>query len=768
MWTISIQIGLQQPYEVSLNKGITTFGRNEGADIWLASNLLSRSAPHGRFVVNEDRLVYEDLGGLNGTIVNGIKLPYEQKDGKIVRALELQSGAIIDIDSQDRGSQPYGVRICVKQGECADYENISLQEREEIIIGRGNAAHIRVSDVKVSRLHAKIKRKDGKYEISCLSPTGGIFLNHQLVKGSSILRPRDVINIGTVEFIFVPGTLFKRELAISKGDVVLRVRGVTRTEKGKLNGINLDINKGELVAIIGGSGAGKSTLLNAISGTVRPQSGTVQYNGQDLYTYHDELKKNMGFVPQKDIMHKQLTLKEMLEYAARLRLQQDISDKERHQCVDRVMKELGISGAANTLLTRVSGGQLKRASIGIEMLGDPDLFFLDEPTSGLDPGTERHLMNTLREMTYKGKTIVLVTHTTQTLSICDKIIVMGRGGNLCYYGPPDRAKTFFGVSDYVGIFDKIADEKNAAVWSKRLSEVRPVLNERKNLKEKKPVNSQKASFTGHLSALTSRYIKLIFNEPGWLIGMLLCIPVLTLFVRFVSGNNLFKYYPDTYKALFTLICVPVFVGLLTSNGEICKERDVLFREYSANLRLSSYLCSKLLTLMLLNAVQSVLLVLCFCVMVQKPVNSVLLSPVIEMFLTCFITMFSTTCLGLAVSAISPTRNVATSLLSILLIPQVVFSGAVFELEGVTRKIANIIHAFWGTNALAISAEMRNEPMQEIVIGTQRFTPSTPQLDYLQIGKEELLKNWQSLTILAIECIVISYIALKVTANKYKE
>ena len=773
LWTISIQIGTQQPYEVTLNKQVTTLGRNETADIWLPSNLVSRNGPHAQFILNGNRIIYEDLGGINGSIINGIRLPYKKTDGKTISAVEVQSGEIIDIDSMDRGSQPYGIRICVKRGESAEYDQIPLNPQGETIIGRSRSAQIQLADLKVSRQHAKIRYTNGKYELSCLSAANGVFLNHHLMTGTTVLTPRDVIGIGSTEFIFSPGCLFKRRVAVSKGDVVLKVRGVTRTEKGKLNGISLDVHKGELIAIIGGSGAGKSTLLNAISGSVRPESGTVQYNGQDLYLYHDALKKDIGFVPQKDIMHKNLKLKEMLDYAAKLRLQEDTSPAERENRVNRVMKELEIEGAANTSLMRVSGGQLKRASIGIEMLGDPELFFLDEPTSGLDPGTERHLMNTLREMTYRGKTIVLVTHTTQTLSVCDRIIVMGRGGNLCYYGAPERAKSFFGVEDYVGIFDKISDEKTAMLWHKRWEDQNPIINEPQKAAKQNSAKTRKASFFGHFAALTSRYVKLISNEPGWLLGMLLCIPVLTLFVRFVSDGNLFKIYSETYKALFTLICIPVFVGLLTSNGEICKERDVLFREYSANLRISSYLCSKLVTLLLLNAVQSVLLLLSFCTIVQVPTHSILFSPVIEMFLTLFFTMFSSTCLGLAVSAISPSRNVATSLLSILLIPQVVFSGAVFELEGVTRKIATVIHAFWGTNALAISAEMRNEAMQEIVVTnaaneTMKLTPKTPALDYLQIGKTELLSNWRALFILAIACTVICYIALKLTANKYKE
>ena len=107
-----------------------------------------------------------------------------------------------------------------------------------------------------------------------------------------------------------------------------------------------------------------------------------------------------------------------------------MSEQERRQRVHQVIDIVELKGKENTMIRQLSGGQKKRASIAVELLSDPTLFFLDEPASGLDPGTERNLMRTLKNMTNTGKTVVLVTHSTLNLQVCDKIVFMGRGGNL--------------------------------------------------------------------------------------------------------------------------------------------------------------------------------------------------------------------------------------------------------------------------------------------------------------------------------------------------
>ncbi len=767
-WSLSVQIGSMLPFDVPLTAPQVTIGRTSQSQIVIASDLVS--SVQGQFSWNGAQWIYQDLGSANGTFINSQL--YWTADRSPSMPVPVDDGTIFDIDAEESGAHPNGVRLILKRGAPCNYAANQLNPNGVTLIGRSKDCQVQLSSLHISRRHARIIAQGGQYMIECLSTSSGVFINGQMIHGATQLHPRDVIYMGGHLMMFAPGYLYCKDEAVGHGGVVLQVRDVTRHNKGRLNHINFDVYKGEMVAVIGGSGAGKSTLLNAISGAVKPHGGHVWYNGQDLFLHRSALKSQIGFVPQKDIMHKGITLGSMLNYAARLRLQDDVTPAERTHRVNQVMKELSIDGAKNTPLKNVSGGQLKRASIAIEMLSDPELFFLDEPTSGLDPGTERHLMQTLRELTRKGKTVILITHSTLVLPLCDKVAIMGNDGNLTYYGNPEEAKQFFGVPEYADIFDQINVRDNARAWGQRFRQSQGKLPRGGEQSTETKTRKAKYSTLQQVGTLTQRYLELIVRERGWLMVMLLCAPVVMLFVSFVCNEETFVTYSATYKAMFTSTCVPVFVGLLTANGEVCKERDILYREYSANLHLGAYLTSKLIALFLLNLIQTALLTISFCALVQAPPRALIFSPVMEMAISLFLTMYSSTCLGLLVSTVSSSRNMATQLLAVLLVPQIVLSGCVFDLEGLTRTLANFIHAFWGTNALAISAGVADLDMAETVIekGMQAgmtFTADTPEKDYLVSNIDNLIGAWKALCALAVGCIGLCYGALRLTADKFK-
>src|SRR5205085_3790256 len=134
------------------------------------------------------------------------------------------------------------------------------------------------------------------------------------------------------------------------------------------------------------------------------------------------------------IIHRDLTVERALEYAARLRLPADTTGPERTRRVEEVLDDLNLTPHRAKYIDDLSGGQRKRVSIGVELLTRPNLFFLDEPTSGLDPATETQVMRLLRELADQGRTLVLITHATQNIELCDKVVFMSRGGHLAFYG----------------------------------------------------------------------------------------------------------------------------------------------------------------------------------------------------------------------------------------------------------------------------------------------------------------------------------------------
>lgn len=246
-----------------------------------------------------------------------------------------------------------------------------------------------------------------------------------------------------------------------------------------------------------------------------------------------------------------------------------------------------------TYIRKLSGGQKKRASIAVELLADPKLFFLDEPTSGLDPGTEKNLMISLKKLArQQNKTIIMVTHTTANLHLCDKIIFMGPGGRLCFCGNVEEAKAFYQTDDLVNIYNMIAEDPEACERKYRNARQREknpgTAGERKPIPVKRSKNARFQQFL----VLAQRYGELMFHDTQRLLVLLLqpCLIAALLYV--VADKDIFKIYESTKSMLFALSCSGIWIGLFNSIQEICKERTIVKREYMANLRLPGYVMSK--------------------------------------------------------------------------------------------------------------------------------------------------------------------------------
>jgi ABC-type multidrug transport system ATPase subunit len=228
-----------------------------------------------------------------------------------------------------------------------------------------------------------------------------------------------------------------------------------------LNGVSFEIQQGQLCAVVGPSGAGKSTLLKLLCGIKKPSAGAVLYRGAPLA---DEVRSPdlMGYVPQDDIVHRSLTVERVLRYAAELRLGR-ASRAEQQARVEAVLGLLGLAERRRLRVRRLSGGQRKRVSIGVELVAQPAVLFLDEPTSGLDPGLERQLMHTLRDLAHGERTVVLTTHVMETMDVVDLLAVV-YDGHLAFAGPPARALEFFRVAELRDLFDQLK-KRPAAAWS---------------------------------------------------------------------------------------------------------------------------------------------------------------------------------------------------------------------------------------------------------------------------------------------------------------
>ena len=225
-----------------------------------------------------------------------------------------------------------------------------------------------------------------------------------------------------------------RGVRIEVDDLSQRVKPRKRSELTVLDEVSFTLEPGELVAIVGPSGAGKTTLLEAVAGIVAPAAGSVRFDGVDLHANPGTFRSVLGYVPQDDIIHADLPLKRMLGYAARLRLPSSTTATEITDAVADALGAVGLTESGDVRVASLSGGQRKRASIAVELLTDPQVFFLDEPTSGLDPVTSAEIVDRLRQLADRSATVVFTTHSVEDLAQCDRIVFMMRGGRVGFVG----------------------------------------------------------------------------------------------------------------------------------------------------------------------------------------------------------------------------------------------------------------------------------------------------------------------------------------------
>ena len=328
----------------------------------------------------------------------------------------------------------------------------------------------------VSRRHAAFEVVDGTIVLRDLGGTNGTYVNGTRLRGARPLVPGDRIDIGPFELTF-DGTALTRAWRV--GNVELLVHDVSFDVPGRRSGAapqrilhaaSLRIRPSEFVAIIGANGSGKSTLMSILAGRAFPSEGAVLLNGGDLHANFAALKQDIAFVPQQDVLHEQLTLRQALDYAAQLRLPPDTTVEQRRAAVNDAARSVDLFDRLDQRIGSLSGGQKKCASLASEILNRPSLLFLDEVTSGLDESTDWEIMRLLRRLADDGMTIVVVTHTLANVTeFCDKIVCMGRGGQPTFVGAPTEVLDFFAVRRLGEVFNRM-DELGAENWRARFEQ----------------------------------------------------------------------------------------------------------------------------------------------------------------------------------------------------------------------------------------------------------------------------------------------------------
>ena len=720
---------------------------------------LAISRKHFQIDVAGESLNVTDMGGRGGTYLNGKQAPANQP--QVVNAGDSLRVSGVELRVEIRLKESTADKLNHQPGP----EVISLKiEAGRITVGglRSNA-DMRLPLAAETAIAACFFRGNSQGSWRALAiQSGSIVIN-----GRSFLEhdltAEDEISIGPFRYVYEAGESRLRPCQPAHG-MGLSARGIVfsvNTRHGSkriLNDVTVDIPAGKLTAIIGASGSGKTTLAKILSGVLRADGGAIHINGQAvaMESLREKMAGKVGFVPQDDIVHDELSVHETMDFAASLRLRRDIASSERREIVDRVLRELELHEHQNKLVNQLSGGQRKRLNVAVELISSPLLLFLDEPTTGLDTGSERELVQCLRRLAYQGRTVVLVTHSLGILDSADHVVFMaddGTGGRVLVQGGAHEAKQQHNFENWEDLFER--SRSGSQTRFARQIHTRNTLS--------------RFSFgLPQMAALFLRYVNVWIATPVTTAFSLIFLPfILGLLTRLALPLD---GLTGTDRMLFGVICA-LWLGMNQTVREIVKEKNIMLRENFAGVGCASYLFSKLAFFLLIGAVQSIALVTPM-VWLRVQGISVTLSradmfcPVTILWLMFWLALAVGSSLGFLISAVSlflRTKGevVAVLLVVLMMLPQILFSEKV--LPNLAEKAADY-RTFVITDKTREAAEIASY----LTASRYLYLP----LAAVNRSKAEISSiftfNTTILLSFVLTCIVLTWVTLEVFVFRQKK
>ncbi len=713
---IQPQINIGRAPENDIQIPIPTVSRNHAT---------LKAGPHGYTLL--------DRGGANGLMFNGQRFQERNLvDGDVIRIGD-NYGNFVSLTYED------SARPAISQ-------NLTLQldpSVQTITIGRAPDNFMRLDYPAVSAHHAVIRRQGYGATIEDLGSRNGTYVRGERVQAHRPveLNPGDAIQIASYQLNYQPGQIGQAASDKVRIDALHLRKAVNNNSLVLLNDISLTIQPKEFIALVGGSGAGKSTLMDALNGFRPASEGAVLFNGDDYYRNFAIYRTSLGYVPQDDIIHRELPVDRALYYVAKLRLPEDTTNAEIEQRVVEVLADVDMLQRRDVPVFKLSGGQRKRTSIAVELLAKPNLLFLDEPTSGLDPGLDKRLMYLMRRLADQGRTVILVTHATTNINVCDKVVFLGRGGKLCFFGTPQKALEFFDVREFPDIYTKLEETPTSAdEWEAKFRQspyfqeniVRPQTTIPAPAHPapvpypqmygapgypppppqpyQKPLRSPAVSAFNQFMILTRRYAELIIRDRVNLIFLILQAPIIGIILGLVAGRGVFEAGPGHPASLaqqvsFMLAMSGVWLGTINAAREITKENAIYMRERLVNLGVLPYIASKVFVLAILGLIQSILLIVILAIFSGLPEKGALFPSFMELTFSLWLTTLAGIGMGLLVSALASNTDKAVSIIPIILIPQIILSGVIFNLSGPTKAFSYITITKWSLDSLGTTADL---------------------------------------------------------------
>ena len=631
------------------------------------------------------------------------------------------------------------------------------------MIGRAPDNDFVLSDPLVSAHHARIEWNDDGVLITDLGSTNGTFVGNTRIHHSRLVTEPTTVGIGSTFIVVSPADSGQVQETTTAGELTIRdlTFSVDHGRLKLLDGISFALPGNELLAVVGPSGAGKSTLLKALTGEQKAQKGQVLFDGLDVYSHYAVMRNRIGVVPQNDVVHADLTVRQTLQYAAELRFVKDVSKKERTERIAEVLADLDLTEHVDKKVKKLSGGQRKRVSTAIELLTKPGLLFLDEPTSGLDPQLDRDVMNLLARLAHgtrgsdSGRTVMVVTHNETHIDRADKVLILAAGGRPVYFGPPRDVIPYFeqrleeirqggrlitrapqggfadpteitGFADVYTLIRNHTPEMRTHLEA-TVPSTRPGGSTRPSSDKPDRIPRKAASQTTprQVSMLVRRHLRIIAADPSYLLFMLVLPIIMGLLTKAISGDYGFtvpdldltmltpaevqeKHTNQALQLLVVLITGAAFAGMSVTIRELVGERDIFLREKAVGLRPGAYLAAKTIVLALVATVQTALMMGVAFAINKPPTEALVLkSAPLELSVCCWLTAFVCGLMGLMVSAFVSSSAQVMPVLVVAIMGQIVMAGGLIDISGkvVFEQLAWLMPSRWGYAMAASTIDM---------------------------------------------------------------
>jgi len=648
-------------------------GKGDPVDIVIDHPAVSRK--HADLCYINNTLYIKDLNSTNGTFINNVRISESDR-------LPVKAGDIIRFGG-DTFIQAY-----ILDGEKNDtsgtglLENL-LQIKEEIIIGRSAACDIRLDGDTISRRHCAIRRTEQGYRVKDLQSRNGTFVNGKKITKEAGLSANDTLLVGTYKLTL------SGPIKDIKEEVAIRLISLYKTFPKKRVGfglVSIDVPNQGVVGIMGPSGCGKSTLLKTLAGVHAASGGQIFIHGLEFTANYDYIKSHIGYVPQDDIVHGDLTVRSSLYFTCKLR-QSHWDDEKINQKIDQVLEQLHITDTNHQIIHSLSGGQRKRVSIAAELMTDPLILFLDEPTSPLDPQNVEGLLKILKNLANQGTTIVMVTHKPEDLAYIDNVLFLAKGGQPVFYGNVNEHLSYFNVKRTVDIYEMLSGPpEHIDQLNKRFT---------RNNKPVAPTSSKpllttktEVDLASQTYWLTKRNLQIKINDKINTGILLMQAPVIALLIILIFEDI-------RLEVLFLLCITAIWLGTNNASKEIANEKHVYERERLYNLHLFPYITSKLLVFLLLGFIQSLVIMIILAI-------EFTISDFAKMFSWFVALTFSSSLLGLCISARAKNIEQVISSVPLALIPQLMLAGVLARVSHwLVEGISYFSFARWGTEGFTI-------------------------------------------------------------------